>query len=61
MTRWLRNFLGLDAAPGILLIAMAVLAMALANSPLAWLYDALLATPVEIRVGPLHLAKPLLL
>jgi len=38
-----------------------LLAVALDNSPLAWLYDGLLATPVEVRVGTLELAKPLLL
>ncbi|PIW83309.1 MAG: Na(+)/H(+) antiporter NhaA, partial [Nitrospirae bacterium CG_4_8_14_3_um_filter_70_85] len=48
---WLRDFFQLDAAKGILLVAMALFAMVLENSPLAWLYDALLATPVEIRVG----------
>jgi len=61
MTRWLQEFLKLDAASGILLIAMATLAMVMENSPLSWLYDALLQTPVELRIGGLHLAKPLLL
>lgn len=50
-----------DSASGILLIIAAVLAMVLENSPLSWFYDALLSTPVEIRVGELHLDKPLLL
>lgn len=50
-----------DSASGILLIVAAVLAMVLENSPLSWFYDALLSTPVEIRVGELHLDKPLLL
>jgi len=35
--------------------------MVLDNSPLAWLYDALLATPVAIQVGSLAIDKPLLL
>lgn len=39
-----------------------VLAMILANSPLHWLYNYFLETPLEIRVGrQLHIAKPLLL
>ena len=59
--RMLREFLRLEAAGGIILILAAVAAMILANSPLEWLYDELLDTPVEIRVGALHLAKPLIL
>ena len=39
----------------------AVLAMLAANSPWAWLYDAFLDTPVEIRVGSISLAKPMVL
>lgn len=49
------------AAGGVLLMAAAVLALALDNSPLAWLYDGLLKTPVVIQVGALELNKPLLL
>ena len=40
---------------------MAVTAMILANSPLAGLYEGFLATPLQIRVGELDIAKPLLL
>lgn len=57
----LRQFLRLEAAGGIILLFTALLAVVLDNSPLAWLYDGLLATPVEVRVGALELAKPLLL
>jgi NhaA family Na+:H+ antiporter len=39
----------------------AVLAMVLANSPLRPLYDLLIETRVEIRIGALEIAKPLLL
>ena len=38
-----------------------MLALILANSPLAWLYDGLLETAVVVQVGALKLAKPLLL
>jgi Na+:H+ antiporter, NhaA family len=58
---WLRDFIKQDSSSGILLIFAAVLAMVLVNSPLSWIYDSLLSTPVEIRVGALHLDKPLLL
>lgn len=39
----------------------ASLALIIANSPLAWLYDLLITTPVEIRLGTLEIAKPLIL
>jgi len=39
----------------------AILAIILANTPLASTYNLLLETPVEIRVGELYIAKPLLL
>ncbi|MCU7933002.1 MAG: Na+/H+ antiporter NhaA [Candidatus Thiodiazotropha sp. (ex Codakia rugifera)] len=61
ISKWLQDFMHQDSASGILLIIAAVLAMVLENSPLSWFYDALLSTPVEIRVGELHLDKPLLL
>jgi NhaA family Na+:H+ antiporter len=61
ISEWLRDFIKQDSASGILLILAAVLAMVMVNSPFNWLYDTLLSTPVEIRVGALHLDKPLLL
>src|SRR5215468_4320224 len=57
----LRQFLRLEAAGGFLLLGAAVLALILANTPLAWLYDGLLDTPVAVQVGALKIAKPLLL
>jgi Na+:H+ antiporter, NhaA family len=59
--RGLQEFFRLEAAGGILLIAAAVLAMVCANSPLSWLYDGFRELPVQVRVGRLDLAKPLLL
>ncbi|MCU7881595.1 MAG: Na+/H+ antiporter NhaA [Candidatus Thiodiazotropha sp. (ex Lucinoma aequizonata)] len=61
ISKWLQDFMHQDSASGILLIVAAVLAMVLENSPLSWFYDVLLSTPVEIRIGELHLDKPLLL
>ncbi len=58
---WLQDFIKLDSASGIILILAAFIAMLMVNSPSQGVYDALLETPVEIRVGALHLAKPLLL
>jgi Na+:H+ antiporter, NhaA family len=49
-----------EAAGGLALMAAALAALILCNSPLAWLYDWLLQTPVGVRVGSLALDKPLL-
>lgn len=57
-----QTFLKKESSVGILLMIATVLAMILANSPLHWLYNYFLETPLEIRVGrQLHIAKPLLL
>lgn len=50
-----------DAAGGIVLMLAAAFAIILANSPLDWLYNALLSTPFKIQLGELKLDKPLLL
>ena len=57
----IEEFLHLETAGGILLLGAAVLAMLVANSPLQWLYNALLETPVTVRIGGLIIDKPLLL
>ena len=57
----IREFVRLESASGLVLLIAALLALLASNTPLAPLYDILLKTPVEIRVGALHLAKPLLL
>ena len=57
----LTEFLRLEASAGILLLIAAVLAMVVENSAAKGLYDALLGTPVEIRIGEFQIAKPLLL
>lgn len=56
-----RDFFRLEAASGILLVAAAVLAMLVANSPLNVVYESLVDLPVEISVGNFEIAKPLLL
>lgn len=61
MINAIRNFLRLESAAGILLAFAALLAMSAANSPAAPWYDALLSTPVEVRIGDFGIAKPLLL
>lgn len=55
------RFFQMEAASGLLLIAAAVLALIINNSPLSWLYSGLLDTPVVAQIGALKIAKPLLL
>jgi NhaA family Na+:H+ antiporter len=57
----IKEFLELESAGGILLISAAALAMLVANSPFDVYYALLLDVPVEVRVGALIIAKPLIL
>ncbi len=59
--RALSEFFRLEAAGGIMLIGAALLAMIAANSPLVSAYEAFRDMPVQVRVGELDIAKPLLL
>ena len=61
LTTRLSSLLKHEAAGGVLLMLAAVAALALNNSALAHLYDALLTVPVVVQVGALGLEKPLLL
>lgn len=61
MRKTLTRFLELESASGLLLIAAAILAMTINNSPLSYLYNGLLDVPVAVQFGALHIAKPLLL
>ncbi len=56
-----KDFFQKESASGILLMIAALSAIIIANSPFYNLYHALLDTPVEIRIGALHIAKPLIL
>ena len=58
---YISDFLRMESAGGILLMLAAVLAIICANTPLESIYQLLLSTPVEVRVGALEIAKPLLL
>ena len=55
------RFLQMESASGLLLIAAALLALCINNSPLAFLYNGLLDTRVAVEVGALAIHKPLLL
>lgn len=57
----IRDYMKGESGIGILIIASGILAALCNNSPLSRFYDLFLSTPVEIRVGGLLIAKPLLL
>lgn len=57
----LNRFLQLESSSGLLLIAGAVLALIINNSPLASLYQSFLDVPVVAQFGALKIDKPLLL
>jgi Na+:H+ antiporter, NhaA family len=57
----IREFMRLESAAGVVLLAAAVLALIANNSGLARYYDLFLSTPVQVRLGALDIDKPLLL
>ncbi len=57
----LREFMQMESSGGILLLLAAILAMLVANSPLAEVYNAFLQLPVAVQFGTLAIDKPLLL
>jgi NhaA family Na+:H+ antiporter len=61
MQATIRNFMRMESAGGIVLMAASVLAMVTANSGAAGLYHLFIETPVEVRIGALQIAKPLFL
>jgi NhaA family Na+:H+ antiporter len=58
---WLRDFLRLEAAGGIVLMFATVAALIIANTPLGFYYVKFLTIPGSVQVGDLVIAKPLLL
>jgi NhaA family Na+:H+ antiporter len=57
----IKEFLQQESTGGLLIITAAILAIGVENSPLKFLYDALLETPLGIQFGALVIHKPLLL
>jgi NhaA family Na+:H+ antiporter len=57
----IKDFLQQESSGGLLIITAAIFAMGVENSPLQFLYNALLDTPVGIQFGALIIHKPLLL
>jgi len=59
---FIKSFFKMESSAGIFLFITAMLAIVCANIPsLAVYYEMLLSTPVEVRIGSLEIAKPLLL
>lgn len=61
MISHVKEFLRLESAGGIMLVATTILALIFANTGLYPLYSAFLDIPVQVRIGQLDIAKPLLL
>jgi NhaA family Na+:H+ antiporter len=57
----IKDFLQQESSGGLLIITAAILAMGVENSPLKFLYDILLQTPLGIQLGALVIHKPMLL
>ena len=58
---FIQKFFRMESAGGITLMLAAIAAILFANSPWKPYYNLLLDTPVEVRIGALQIAKPLLL
>ena len=56
-----RDFHQTESLGGLIMLAAAVVALALANSPWGSAYEAALDVPFEVRLGEFSLAKPILL
>ena len=57
----IRRFLHLESAAGLILLAAAILAMIVKNSPVAELYMTFLNVVGEVRIGTIGVEKPLFL
>jgi len=57
----IEEFIQRESSAGIVLMFVTAAALVLKNSALSVAYNAFLQTPVEVRFGDLHIAKPLLL
>lgn len=57
--RPVERFLAIEAASGILLLSVAVIALVWANSPWSSAYSAFWHTPIGLKVGPFHFERDL--
>lgn len=58
---YIRRFIQLESAGGILLFATAILALILDNSPFSGIYESILNMNVSFHIGQIGLSKPLIL
>jgi len=58
---FIARFLKMESSAGIILMMATAIALIVSNTALNYYYNLLLDTPVEIRIGALQIAKPLLL
>jgi NhaA family Na+:H+ antiporter len=58
---FISRFFKMESSGGIMLMLASAIALLLSNTSLNYYYNALIDTPVEIRIGALQIAKPLLL
>lgn len=58
---WFHRFLASESAGGMVLVAVAAFAFLWANSPWAWLYEALRSIPTGVQLGAFSIEKPLTL
>jgi NhaA family Na+:H+ antiporter len=61
VVKHLQEFLRLESSGGLVMMAAAVVALAVANSPIGGLYQASLEIPLVVRFGSAGIEKPLLL
>src|SRR5690606_12760190 len=59
LTRPFVQFLGIEAASGLLLLAAAVVALALANSPLSAVFLGFWQVPIGLHIGSLDFSRSL--
>lgn len=59
--RYIRNFIRTESAGGIILFAVAILALVLDNSPLRPYYEEIFKTPFIVKFGEIGIEKPLIL
>ena len=57
----IRQFVQLESAGGILLVAASAIALLIENSNVSYLYNAFRDFPLGIQIGPLSITKPFLL
>ena len=58
--RYIREFIKLESSSGIILFAMAAMAMIIDNTTFSSYYEAFFHLPVSVSVGPFKLEKPIL-